>query len=56
MTSFKKFDLNQWGTDTMHAVIPTKYQKYPSTTIIKHSNVLIEVSKSPYVHLSNVMS
>ena len=31
----------------MHAVIPTKYQKYPSTTILKHMNVLAKVNKSP---------
>ena len=33
------------GIYTMHAVIPTKYQKYPSTTILKHMNVLAKVKK-----------
>ena len=33
--------------DTIHAVIPMKYQKYASTTIPKHVNVLDKVNKSP---------
>ena len=39
--------------DTIHASIPTKYQKYRTTTIIKDSNVLDKGNKSPYGHLSN---
>ena len=38
----------------MHAIIPVKCHKYPSTTILKHDNVLAEVSKSPYVILPNM--
>ena len=34
-------------TDTIHAVIPMKYQKYPSTTILKHENVLAKENKFP---------
>ena len=29
----------------IYAVILTKYQKYPSTTILKHANVFAEVNK-----------
>ena len=39
--------LTKSRTDTIHAVIPMKYRKYPSTTILKHANVLAEVNKSP---------
>ena len=35
------------GTDMIHSVIPKKYQKYPSTTILKHMNVLDKVNKIP---------
>ena len=35
------------GTDRIHAVIPTKYQKDPSTTIIKYVNVMAKVNKLP---------
>ena len=42
-----------------HALIPTKYQKYPSTTILKHVDVLDKVDKdvvqpkmSPLISLS----
>ena len=37
--------LTKQGTDTAHTIIPTKYQKYPSTTINKHANVLAIVNK-----------
>ena len=40
--------------DTMRTVITTKYQKYISTTIHKHANVLAKVNKSPYVRLFNM--
>ena len=39
--------LTKRGTDTIHAVIPEKYQKYPSTTILEHANVLAKVNKLP---------
>ena len=39
--------LTKWVKDTIHAVIPTKYQKYPFTTILKHTNVLAKVNKLP---------
>ena len=39
----------------IHAVLPKKYQKYPSTTIMKHANVLSKVNKSPYVNLLYMM-
>ena len=42
------------GTDTIHAIIPTKYSKYPSTTILKYENVLAKVNKSPYGILHNM--
>ena len=32
-------------TDKRHAAITKKYQKYPSTTIPKHANVLAKVNK-----------
>ena len=39
--------ITKLGTDTIHAVIPKKYQKYPSTTILKHEMFLAKVNKSP---------
>ena len=35
------------GADTIYTVLPTKYCKYTSTTILKHANVLAKVNK-PY--------
>ena len=35
------------GSDTINAVIPKKYHKYPSTTILKPVNVLDKLNKSP---------
>ena len=35
------------GTDMIHSVILTKYQKYPSTTILKNANILAKINKSP---------
>ena len=46
--------LTKQGTDTIHAVIPMKYQNYPSTKILKHANVLSKVNKLPYVHSLNM--
>ena len=48
--------LTKLVTDTIHAVIPKKYEKYPSTTILKHDNVLAKVNISPYVRLLHMMS
>ena len=39
------------STDTIHADIPKKYQKYILTTILKHENVLAKVNRSPWGHL-----
>ena len=46
--------LTKRGTDKIYAVIPTKYQKYPSTTILKHANILAKVIKLPYRNLHNM--
>ena len=35
------------GLDMIHDVIPKKYHNYPSTTILKHVNVLAKVNKLP---------
>ena len=39
--------LNKQGSDMINDVIPTKYQKYLSITILEHANVLAKVNKSP---------
>ena len=39
--------LTKRGIYTIHAAIPIKYHKYPSTTILKHMNVLAKADKSP---------
>ena len=39
--------LNKRGSDMIHDVIPTKYQKYFSTTILEHANFLAKVNKLP---------
>ena len=39
--------------DTIYATILTKYEKYPSTTILKYANVLAKVNKLPYGCLLN---
>ena len=41
--------LTKRGSDKVHDIIPTKYQKYPSDTILKHANVLSKSNKLPYV-------
>ena len=46
--------LTKRGTDRIHAIIPTKYYKYPSTTILKHTNVLAKVDQLPYGSLPNM--
>ena len=60
------FNRNDWGpheiinkiniltkrvTDAIHAAIPKKYHKYPSTTILKHANILTESNKYPWGRL-----
>ena len=35
------------GSDKIHDIIQTKYQKNPSNTILKHANVLDKVNKLP---------
>ena len=42
------------GVDTIYTAIPTKYQKYLATTILKHANVLDKVNKSLYRSLHNM--
>ena len=37
--------LTKQGTHTIHAVSPTKYQKYPWTTMFKYMNVWAKVNK-----------
>ena len=39
--------LTKRGIYTVHVVIPTEYQKYTSTTILKYANVLAKVEKLP---------
>ena len=46
--------LTKRGSDTIHDVIPTKYQKYPSNTILKHVNVLAKVNKLPRGSLHSI--
>ena len=46
--------LTKRGTDTINSVILTKYQKYPSTTILRHEDVWDKVNKLPYGHLQNI--
>ena len=47
--------LTKRGTDTINFVIPKKYHKYTSITVLKHANVLAEVNKSSYARLHNMM-
>ena len=46
--------LTKQGTDTIHDIIPKKYHKYPSTTILKHVNVLSKLNQLTYVCLQNL--
>ena len=39
--------LSKQVSDMIHDVILTKYQKCPSSTILKHANVLAKLNKSP---------
>ena len=41
-------------TYMINAVIPTKYQKYPSTTILEHANDLAKVNKYTYRRLHSM--
>ena len=47
--------LTKQVTDTIHAVIPKKYHKYPLTTILKHVDFLDELNILPYVRLLDIM-
>ena len=47
--------LTKLGSDTINDVIPKKYQKHSSNTILKHANVLAKVNKSPWGRLLNMM-
>ena len=40
--------LTKQGTDMIHAVISSKYHKYPSTKINKHGNILAKL-KTPHL-------
>ena len=46
-TTNKIIILMKQGTDKSHDIITMIYQKYHSTTILKHANVLVKVNKSP---------
>ena len=48
--------LTKQGADTIYTVLSKKYQKYPSTTILKHAIVLVKLNKLPYRILLDVMS
>ena len=43
-------------SDMIYAVIPTEYQKYPSTTILKHASVLDKLNKLTCVCLLDMPS
>ena len=45
--------LTKRGSDTIHDVVQTKYQKYPSNTILEHANILSEANKLPWGRLQN---
>ena len=48
--------LNKRGSDIIYDVIPSKYQKYFSTTILEHAKFLVKVNKSPEEYLHNITS
>ena len=48
-------NINQSGADIINAVSVTKYQKYPSILILKHTNVLSEVTKLHDVNLYKII-
>ena len=48
--------LTKKDSDMIHDVIPTKYQKYPSNTILKHANILAKVDRLPLGSLINTTS
>ena len=54
VASYKNYNLNQRGTDTIHVISMMKYHKYPSISILKQANVLSEVINLPDVHLYKV--
>ena len=50
----KNISLTKRVSDTIYTNFPKKYQKYPSTTIVKLANVLAKVHKYPYGCLLNM--
>ena len=46
--------MNKQVSYAIHDVIPKKYHKYPSNTILKHVNVLAKVNKLPQGGLHNM--
>ena len=48
--------LTKQGSDKIHEFIPTKYQKYPFNTILKHANVLDKLNKLSWGHLLHLPS
>ena len=48
--------LTKRGSDKIHAIIPTKYQKYSSYTKLNTLMFLAKVNKSPYGNLLNISS
>ena len=44
-------NLNQSGKNKIPAIIPTEYQNYLSTAILKHVNLLAELNKLCCVHI-----
>ena len=48
--------LSKRGSDKIHDIIQTKYQKYPSIKILKDANVFAKWNKSSYERLINTPS
>ena len=46
--------LTKRGTYMIHVFIPTKYQNYPSTKILKHANIMSKENKLSYRSLPNI--
>ena len=48
VTSYIKLKCGQKKcSDTIYVIIANKFQKYPSTTILRHADVLAKVNKLP---------
>ena len=43
VSSWRNYNLNQWGGYVIHEVIVTECEKYPSTTILKPVTILSKV-------------